>query len=599
MTNEKIEKAKSFFEKAKKAYERQDYRVSRNNIEKAIKYNPDYFEAYHNLGLILLNHYSKEYKKARECLEKTIKLNPNYVDAYNNLAILLVTDFFKEYEQAKENYEKAIELNPKFAEAYNNLAILLATDFFKEYEQAKEYYEKAIKLNPNYAHAHHNLALLLFLFEDFKDNEKAQFHFLKTIELLIKQNRNTEFTRSVFRESFKDLLKDIFISDFQIHKVRHLENINIPLDKTELKHLILTGDNGSGKTSVLEACKNYLQSLLELPIPELFSEKGKKMYLEQADAPLHLTFTESLLTFRLKYEIGHFTLKYFPTHKEKFSLDPIQKIKKVNFPLITPLETTDKLNKELIYYLVDLDYIHARSFRNQRSIDDKTKEEGIRLWFEQFENVMKKIDHRIEYMQVRSDDEGYTFEFIPKPPHEPFTFAQLSGGYSAVFDIATELILECTAKKLPFDELQGIVLIDEPEVHLHIKMQKRLLPLLTELFPKVQFIVASHSAFILNSLENAVVYDLQNRQRLTDISDISPSRLNQYYFSFSPQKIKNIEDKIQSFIKLVKLEKEEKITEEEEKKLNDLDIELDIIIPYVDDNLFKLFKENQKYLYEL
>lgn len=40
----------------------------------------------------------------------------------------------------------------------------------------------------------------------------------------------------------------IFMTSLLIHKVRHLENITIPLAEDSVKHLILTGKNGSGKT---------------------------------------------------------------------------------------------------------------------------------------------------------------------------------------------------------------------------------------------------------------------------------------------------------------------------------------------------------------
>ena len=53
-------------------------------------------------------------------------------------------------------------------------------------------------------------------------------------------------------------MEDIFIKNIHINKVRHLENIDIPISETERKHLILTGKNGSGKTSVLLEIKNWL-----------------------------------------------------------------------------------------------------------------------------------------------------------------------------------------------------------------------------------------------------------------------------------------------------------------------------------------------------
>ena len=57
-------------------------------------------------------------------------------------------------------------------------------------------------------------------------------------------------------------MEQTFLTAIEIKRVRHLENISIPLDKNKRKHLILTGKNGSGKTSVLEAAVKYIQSFL-------------------------------------------------------------------------------------------------------------------------------------------------------------------------------------------------------------------------------------------------------------------------------------------------------------------------------------------------
>ena len=49
-----------------------------------------------------------------------------------------------------------------------------------------------------------------------------------------------------------------FITSIHINEVRHLKNIEIKLSPEKRQHLILTGKNGSGKTSVLQAMKDYL-----------------------------------------------------------------------------------------------------------------------------------------------------------------------------------------------------------------------------------------------------------------------------------------------------------------------------------------------------
>jgi len=57
-------------------------------------------------------------------------------------------------------------------------------------------------------------------------------------------------------------MEDIFIHQLKINNVRHLKDITIDIDNKERKHLILTGKNGSGKTSVLEALEKYIDGIV-------------------------------------------------------------------------------------------------------------------------------------------------------------------------------------------------------------------------------------------------------------------------------------------------------------------------------------------------
>ena len=52
-----------------------------------------------------------------------------------------------------------------------------------------------------------------------------------------------------------------YITKIRIEKVRHLSNIDIEIDSSRRMHLLLTGKNGSGKTSVLQAIKSYLKAI--------------------------------------------------------------------------------------------------------------------------------------------------------------------------------------------------------------------------------------------------------------------------------------------------------------------------------------------------
>jgi predicted ATPase len=55
-----------------------------------------------------------------------------------------------------------------------------------------------------------------------------------------------------------------------------------------------------------------------------------------------------------------------------------------------------------------------------------------------------------------------------------------------------------------------LLLVDEPETHLHPKWQWRVLPMMQKLFPKAQIFVATHSPFVVSSLnENAWIHRLK------------------------------------------------------------------------------------------
>ena len=101
--------------------------------------------------------------------------------------------------------------------------------------------------------------------------------------------------------------------------------------------------------------------------------------------------------------------------------------------------------------------------------------------------------------------------FIFYSMERAFDFNTLSSGYQAVLDIILDIIMRMqnqTQRSFDFN-LPGIVLIDEIETHLHLELQKNIMPFLTTIFPNIQFIVTSHSPFILNSIRNVVIYDLE------------------------------------------------------------------------------------------
>ncbi len=307
-------------------------------------------------------------------------------------------------------------------------------------------------------------------------------------------------------------MEEIFVTNIRINKVRHLEGLEVPLSDTERKHLILTGKNGSGKTSVLLEMKRCFNLINRHSFYENQpSEKSVPVFIEFENGDkINTSFYD-----------GFFIVAYFKA-KRKLELVLSNGPEKVNFK--TAYSSNDKINKYFIQHLVNLRYDRL-DFKDQNKSENVTI---IEKWQSDFEQILKKLfDDQTLYLDfVRS---SYNFNIITKG-HEPFTLKELSDGYCSVLDIIAEILLRAENKSTNAYDLQGIVLIDEIETHLHIDLQKKILPFLTSFFPKIQFIVTTHSPFVLSSVDNAVIYDLEKQLRVEDLSDYKYDELVETYF---------------------------------------------------------------------
>lgn len=98
----------------------------------------------------------------------------------------------------------------------------------------------------------------------------------------------------------------------------------------------------------------------------------------------------------------------------------------------------------------------------------------------------------------------------------------LSSGELTLICIFCELLKQADKNKnnIRLEEISGIVLIDEVDKHLHIKLQKEVLPILFNLFPNVQFIISSHSPFLNIGLAESAL----ERTRIIDLDSFGISK---------------------------------------------------------------------------
>lgn len=356
-------------------------------------------------------------------------------------------------------------------------------------------------------------------------------------------------------------MNNIYIKSIYIKELRHLKDISINIDDNEKKNLIITGRNGSGKTTLLEAIKSYLKFFESINTPLEYRKcASKKLYnlqnelkqiednhiLSPEDKKIKINkIKESITTTKYwiekhgnwidldismveliqnAYRNGEIIFSYFDAKRNSNVTIPTG-VEKVTLNEKYPIDAKPSAN--FLKYLVDLKT--QQSFaKNEGDFDESNK---IELWFKKFENALRDIMDSPN-LSLKFDYKNYNFT-INEEGKIPYGFNELSDGYSAILDIIIDLIMRMENKASRAYDLEGIVLIDEIEAHLHISLQKKILPFLTKLFPNVQFIVTTHSPFILNSIENAVIYDLENKTNVKDLTAYSYEGIVEEYFNIN------------------------------------------------------------------
>lgn len=357
-----------------------------------------------------------------------------------------------------------------------------------------------------------------------------------------------------------------YITEIKIEELRHLSNLTIELKKDKRTNLLLTGKNGSGKTTVLQAVKKYLNAIADnqfsalnssmlsnlMHSKERMQEAGSEDERYQAQKNYGIWLNEIKrykdgidVTFNDEdgldglYQNGKFILAYY-------SADRKTEIRKISGVEEVILDTSYNLDANpgttLLKYLVHLKTQQAYA----RNEGDMETVEVLEQWFDRFTEALKTLLDDPE-LKLEYDYKNYNFQIIEEG-RKPFGFDQLSDGYSAAIQIVADLILRMEQKWLKKGNLstydtEGIVLIDELETHLHIALQKKILPFLTTFFPKIQFIVTTHSPYILNSIEECVIYDLEKQIRMEDMSDYSAEGIVEGYFgleAYSEKLLKNV-----------------------------------------------------------
>ena len=330
---------------------------------------------------------------------------------------------------------------------------------------------------------------------------------------------------------------------------------------------VLTGENGKGKTTVLDAIAVMLgtcfknskiragQSVLrKTDARSVMHEKGGQVYFEDRHS------IDGKVTYDHVYIEAEAVIHNNNVIWRRFVGTTAWGVPDVN--LIKNALAYDTSLPLLLYYgsgrlwtvqqTITTEKPGSRLDAYQNCLNPKSDQKAFEKWFKSLSYAELQKHQKLPALDAVKqavltcipDAEEFYFDTLQdqiliKLKHEGYVpFNNLSDGYrniiAMVADIAYRAVrlnphLENEAAK----QTEGIVLIDEIDMHLHPKWQRQIVRDLQQAFPKLQFIATTHSPFILQSLEPGEVIDLNRTPLLSEIENVptgiaAPGPADQY-----------------------------------------------------------------------
>lgn len=188
----------------------------------------------------------------------------------------------------------------------------------------------------------------------------------------------------------------------------------------------------------------------------------------------------------------------------------------------------EKAYKFALHDKVDFDGAMEWLARYDKNVRDGKEFEGTReAFFEALQTAIPALSE-IDFDHGEIEAVVSVTGHIPSRHH----FSYMSDGLQSMINIVAEIAHRCielngclrrnAVKKTP-----GVVMIDEIDLYLHPHWQKHVLQDLAQAFPMIQFIVSTHSPFIVQSLqknqlisfdENVMIEGEPYRESLEDIT---------------------------------------------------------------------------------
>ena len=307
------------------------------------------------------------------------------------------------------------------------------------------------------------------------------------------------------------------IKQFGIKNYKRIKSAGITGIPADTQWILLTGDNGFGKTAILQALAIGLNG-----------NRDDNEILGDDDFRIEVELKENKET-RINRVSPSNGDPFFKKFKDMVAYGPAR------LEIQSP-ETKNKISgiSKLTHSLFHTDGA-LLNIEHELSKLYSFKNPGFKMIKQAMLDALPYV-HDIKITQdgvtyLEKEDEKSDETYPPLP------FEKLGAGQKSIIGMIGDMLIRFSksqpdAKKTT--DFHGIAIIDEIDNHLHPKWQKRLPSILSSIFPKVQFIAATHSVIpflgvpensvflkVLRTRENGIVIERKN----ISVQNLTPDTL--------------------------------------------------------------------------
>lgn len=379
------------------------------------------------------------------------------------------------------------------------------------------------------------------------------------------------------------------IDKITIDNFRAKTHIDMQLGK---RLTLLIGENGTGKSTILDAISIGLGAILT-HLPKVAGVSFKNTDIKQIEnqtAPYSRVKIETLTGI-----VWDRTLRRDKSKKTASAIPPatgLSALKKyLENEIINPFNEGNEFQLPVISYygvsraLLDVPLrrrgfpkTHQRFESLENALISSTRFRAAFVWFYNKENEerrkqseLRSFDYKLPELEAVRKAIETVFPDISEPHImlNPLRFAvkmngetldimQLSDGYktllSLIIDLASRMALANPHMMNPL-EAPAIVLIDEIDLHLHPEWQRRVIGDILSAFPNTQFVLTTHSPYVVSSINNHLMrhhineYAFDNEE-LKNILPLSHTQVAAYYLNgegeinLMDEEVKLLDDKL-------------------------------------------------------